>query len=61
MTEPENNGWEAQAPLRFVRREDRRLLQQLWFQFGDWGLKVAQEWRDVPLVDEDLSGEELGQ
>lgn len=44
------------SALRFVLRDERRILQQRWKltegkdgQFG--GVNVRYEWRDVPLVE----------
>lgn len=41
---------EAGNQLRFVERDGRKILQQMWVTRKRW--TVDHEWRDVPLVTE---------
>lgn len=44
-----------QVNLRFVKRDGRFILQQLWVKAAVTGaiIPLANEWRDVPLVEEE--------
>lgn len=44
------------VPLRFVERDGKRILQQIWIRgywlSGEFTNSSEHEWRDVPLMDE---------
>ncbi len=55
VIEPYWTDWDPSSELRFVSRDERKILQQLWqrwFAFGnpDGPDPCEEEWRDVPLV-----------
>jgi hypothetical protein len=50
--------WQPGIPLRFVPREGRKILQQVWLRYGpgydkdgstDWKQTGDFQWRDVPM------------